>query len=60
MRTAKPLLLVSTPIGVGWGLIEAWRVGWWLGTLMLVLVTVVGSFGALTVWRIYKDRALDH
>ncbi len=60
MRTAKPLLLVSTPIGVGWGLLEAWRVGWWLGTLMLVLVTVVGSFGALTVWRIYKDRALDH
>lgn len=60
MRTAKPLLLVTTPIGVGWGLIEAWRVGWWLGTLMLVLVTVVGSFGALTVWRIYKDRALDH
>ncbi len=60
MRTAKPLLLVSTPIGVGWGLLEAWRVGWWLGTLMLVLVTVVGSFGALTVWRVYKDRALDH
>lgn len=60
MRTAKPLLLVSTPIGVGWGLLEAWRVGWWLGTLMLVLVTVVGSFGALTVWRIHKDRALDH
>ena len=60
MRTAKPLLLVSTPIGVSWGLLEAWRVGWWLGTLMLVLVTVVGSFGALTVWRIYKDRALDH
>lgn len=60
MRTAKPLLLVSTPIGVGWGLLEAWRVGWWLGTLMLVLVTVVSSFGALTVWRIYKDRALDH
>ena len=60
MRTAKPLLLVSTPIGVGGGLLEAWRVGWWLGTLMLVLVTVVSSFGALTVWRIYKDRARDH
>ncbi len=60
MRTAKPLLPVSTPIGVGWGLLEAWRVGWWLGTLMLVLVTVVGGFGALTVWRVYKDRALDH
>lgn len=59
MRTAKPLLLVSTPIGVGWGLLEAWRIGWWLGALMLVLVTLVGSFGALTVWHVHKDRALD-
>ena len=60
MRTAKPLLLVSTPIGVGWGLLEAWRFGWWLGTLMLVLVTVLGGFAALTVRRIRRDRQRGH
>ena len=60
MRTAKPLLLVSTPIGVGCGLLEAWRVGWWLGTLMLVLVAVVGGFAALTVRRIRRDRQRGH
>ena len=38
MRIAKPILLVSTPVGVAFGLIEAWRVGAWLGTLMLVLL----------------------
>ena len=60
MRTAKPLLLVSTPIGVGWGLLEAWRVGWWLAALMLGLVTVVSGFAALTVRRIRRDRQHGH
>jgi hypothetical protein len=60
MRTAKPLLLVSTPIGVGWGLLEAWHIAWWLGALMLTLLTVVGAFFALTVRRIHQDLKIDH
>ena len=44
MRIAKPILLVSTPIGVTFGLIEAWHVGAWLGTLMLALISVLGGF----------------
>ncbi len=35
---AKPLLLVMTPIGVAWGLVEAARFHWWLAVLMAVLL----------------------
>lgn len=56
MRIAKPILLVSTPIGVTFGLIEAWRVGAWLGTLMLALLGVLSGFSWLTVRRIRSER----
>ena len=56
MRIAKPILLVSTPIGVAWGLYEAWRVGWWLAALMVAMLTVLGAFSALTVRRILAER----
>ncbi len=49
MRIAKPLLLISTPIGVIAGLREAWRFHAWLAVLMAVLLTVVGVFIAMTV-----------
>ena len=57
MRIAKPLLLVATPIGVGWGLLEAWRFHWWLAVLMAVLVGVMGLFMWMTVKRIRAERA---
>jgi hypothetical protein len=56
MRIAKPILLVSTPIGMAFGLIEAWRVGAWLGTLMLVLLSALSGFAWLTVRRIRAER----
>lgn len=56
MRIAKPLLLVSTPVGVVFGVIEAWRVGAWLGSLMLVLIGVIAGFALLTVRVIRADR----
>lgn len=59
MRIAKPVLLVSTPIGVAWGLYEAWKVRWWLGLLMAVLVGVIGLFSWMTVRRIQLDRVTD-
>ncbi len=59
MTTAKPLLLVMTPIGVGWGLIEAWRFHWWLALLMGILVSAVGMLVWMTVRRIRLDRAAD-
>ena len=59
MRIAKPVLLVSTPIGVAGGLYEAWKVRWWLGLLMAVLVGVIGLFSWMTVRRIQLDRLAD-
>jgi hypothetical protein len=56
MRIAKPILLVATPIGVGWGLIEAWRFHWWLAVLMGMLVSVISLFMWMTVKRIRDER----
>jgi hypothetical protein len=57
MRIAKPLLLVMTPIGVGWGLVEAARFHWWLALLMAGLLGVVGLFVWSVVRRIRRERA---
>ena len=42
MRIAKPLLLVSTPLGVGFGIYEAFRLAGGLAFLMIALVSVIG------------------
>ena len=61
MRIAKPILLVSTPVGVAWGLYEAWRVGWWLAALMAAMLAVLGAFSVMTVRRILAERrAIAH
>lgn len=41
MRIARPLLLVSTPIGMVAGLREAARFHWWLAVLMAALMGVI-------------------
>lgn len=56
MRIAKPMLLTSTPVGVAWALLEAWRFHWWLAVLMAVLVGVIGAFTWMTVRRIRAER----
>jgi hypothetical protein len=56
VRIAKPLLAVTTPVGVAWGIVEAWRFHWWLALLMAVLVGVIGAFFWLTVSRIRRER----
>jgi lipoprotein signal peptidase len=56
VRLAKPILLVITPVGVAWGLLEAWRFHWWLAVLMAALLTVISLFMWMTVRRIRADR----
>jgi hypothetical protein len=53
VRIARPLLLVSTPIGVALGLREAWRMRPALAGLMGLLLLVVGIAFAVT-WRTWK------
>jgi hypothetical protein len=50
------MLSVLTPIGVGWGLFEAWRFHWWLAALMAVLVGVISAFMWMTVKRIRDEK----
>ena len=56
MRIAKPILLVTTPVGVAWGIFEAAKVRWWLALLMATLVAVIGAFFWLTLNRIRVER----
>jgi len=51
------MLMVMTPIGVGWGLVEAWRFRPILAMLMALLLGVVASFIWLTVRTIRTERA---
>ena len=57
MRIARPILLVTTPIGVAFGLREAWRIaGPGMALLMAAMLTVVGAFIWMTVRTIRRER----
>jgi hypothetical protein len=56
MKIARPLLLVTTPIGVVAGLREAWRFHWWLAVLMAALLAVLGGFFYYT-WRAIRRES---
>ena len=57
MRIARPILLVSTPVGVVFGLREAWRLaGPGMAVLMAAMLGVVGALLWMTVRAIRKER----
>jgi len=57
LKIAKPILLVTTPVGVAFGLREAWRLaGPKMAVLMAVMLTVVGALVWWTVLRIRAER----
>lgn len=56
MKTAKPLLLVTTPIGVIWGISVAYRMHAWLGWLMAALIAVISMFIGYTVHVIRREQ----
>ncbi len=57
MRIARPILLVSTPVGVVFGLREAWRLaGPRMAVLMAAMLGVVGALVWMTVRAIRKER----
>ena len=58
MRIARPILLVTTPIGVIFGLREAYRLaGPRMALLMGVMLTIVGVLVFWTVRRIRQESA---
>ena len=50
------MLLVMTPIGVAWGLVEAWRFRPILAMLMALLLGVISLFIWMTVRTIRNER----
>jgi predicted exporter len=56
MRIAKPLLLVSTPLGIVTGLIEAYRLVGGLAILMFAMMAMLGVAAAGVVYTIKKEK----
>jgi hypothetical protein len=56
MRIAKPLLLVSTPLGMVTGLIEAYRLVGGLAILMFAMMAMLGIAAANVVYTIKKEK----
>jgi hypothetical protein len=57
VRIAGPILLVTTPVGVAFGLREAWRLaGPGMALLMAAMLGVVGALAWMTVRTIRKER----
>jgi hypothetical protein len=56
MRIAKPILLVTTPIGVIGGLAEAYRLAGGLVIVMAAMVGVIGAAIAGVVGMIRSER----
>lgn len=58
MRIARPILLVTTPLGVVLGLREAWRLaGPGMAALMAAMLLVVSALVWMTVRRIRHEHA---
>jgi hypothetical protein len=53
MHIGKPLLLVTTPVGLALGIYEGFRL---TGGLVVLLVAMIGLFGAGTAWIIATIR----
>lgn len=56
MRIAKPMLLVSTPIGVAVGVYEGYRLAGGLVFLMVMLLGVIGVATFTVVRTIRRER----
>ena len=59
MRIAKPILLVSTPIGLALGLYEAYRLAGGLVLLMAAMVATLGTAMGSVVMTIRRERATE-
>ena len=57
MKIAKPLLMVSTPLGVAWGLLEAYRLAGGLVILMAAMVGMLGVAAGTVVAAIRREKA---
>ena len=55
MRIAKPILLVSTPLGVAFGLLEGYRLAGGLVLLMAAMLGVISVAAASVVRTVRRE-----
>jgi malonyl CoA-acyl carrier protein transacylase len=56
MKIAKPLLLITTPVGVAGGIYEAYRLAGGLVFLFVALIAVIGAAMGTLVMTIRKEQ----
>lgn len=59
MKIAKPLLLITTPIGLAFGLYEGYRLAGGLVFLMAAMIAVIGVAMGSVVLTIRRERAAE-
>lgn len=59
MRIAKPILLVSTPVGVVLGLIEGYRLAGGLVVLMALMLGVVSIAAGTVISTIRREQRAE-
>jgi hypothetical protein len=59
MKIEKPLLLVSTPVGVAWGLLEAYRLAGGLVILMAAMIGTLAAAAGTVVGTIQRERKAE-
>ena len=59
MKIAKPLLIVTTPLGVAGGLYEAFRLAGGLAFIMVALIALIGAAMAMLVMTIRRERLAE-
>jgi hypothetical protein len=59
MRIAKPILLLSTPVGVALGLFEAYRLAGGLVVLMAAMVGVVTTAAGTVVCTVRREQQAE-
>jgi uncharacterized protein (DUF58 family) len=60
MRIAKPILLVSTPLGVAFGLVEGYRLAGGLVVLMAAMLGVVFIAAGSVVRTVRREQRAEH
>lgn len=59
MRIAKPILLVTTPIGLAFGLYEAWRLAGGLVVIMAMMIMLVGAAMLSVVLTVRREKRAE-
>ena len=59
MRIAKPLLLVTTPIGLAFGLYEGWRLAGGLVVIMAAMIALVSAALLSVVLTVRREKRAD-